>query len=165
MKQLLLLRHAKSDQNIGLPDKQRPLSTRGINEAPVIGKFLLDKNLIPDTVICSTSTRTRETLKLVFQEIPQNIKIEFSDLIYENNPDKILTLIAGTSRQVDRLMIIGHNPSTEELAGMLTGFNFEKYGTSGLALIEFSLQEWSEIFNTKGELKFYTSAKILLNAK
>ena len=41
MKQILLLRHAKSSwEDEGLKDFDRPLASRGLKDAPLMGKFL-----------------------------------------------------------------------------------------------------------------------------
>jgi phosphohistidine phosphatase len=160
MKQLLLMRHAKSDWNFQLPDKDRPLSERGVNDAPQMGKFIYLNQLVPDKIICSTSRRTRETLKLM--SFP-GILTEFSEIIYDNQPDRIHDLIASENSNINRLMIIGHNPSMEEMVHrfILNSFNYPKYSTSGLSLIEFSFNQWSDIITEKGKLVFYTSPKLL----
>ena len=46
MKQLLIIRHAKSSWDLsGLNDFDRPLNDRGIKDAPTMAKRLLDKNI------------------------------------------------------------------------------------------------------------------------
>jgi phosphohistidine phosphatase len=65
-RELLLLRHAKSDWETGaLDDFDRPLAKRGRKEAPGVGEWLLREGLVPDLVISSPAERAKETASLV----------------------------------------------------------------------------------------------------
>ncbi len=69
MKTLLLIRHAKSSwKNETLPDRERPLNTRGKNDAPLMGKILFEKNIIPDLVLSSSAKRAKKTAQKIFFE-------------------------------------------------------------------------------------------------
>ena len=66
MKQLLVLRHAKSSwKDIGLRDFDRPLNKRGKKDAPRMGQFLAEQDLTPDQIITSAATRARLTAEAV----------------------------------------------------------------------------------------------------
>src|ERR1700712_4658208 len=67
---LLLLRHAKSDYPPGVADHERPLAPRGIREAALAGDWLRAHAPAVDAVLCSTATRTRETLARTRIEAP-----------------------------------------------------------------------------------------------
>jgi len=63
---LSLLRHAKSSwSNPSLPDEKRPLATRGVSDAPLMGRAMAERGIDPDVVLCSSARRTRDTLALV----------------------------------------------------------------------------------------------------
>ncbi|HOV14017.1 MAG TPA: histidine phosphatase family protein [Spirochaetota bacterium] len=167
MKQLILMRHAKSDWDNSLSDIDRPLSERGKREAPVVGKFLRKEKIIPDKLISSPSQRTRETLRYLMKELKEQINVEFNDIIYENIPKKIVELISKTEENIKTLMILGHNPSMEGLyqsfSGILIDDNdiCEKFVTSAISLFEFDIKEWGEIVKAKGKLVFFKSPKEL----
>jgi len=58
MKTLLILRHAKSSwKHPELSDHDRPLNKRGKRDAPIIGKLLRKKGLVPDVIFSSTAVR------------------------------------------------------------------------------------------------------------
>ncbi|HXO47768.1 MAG TPA: histidine phosphatase family protein, partial [Mycobacterium sp.] len=59
---LVLLRHAKSAYPDGAADHERPLAPRGQREAGLAGDWLRTHLPTIDAVLCSTATRTRETL-------------------------------------------------------------------------------------------------------
>ena len=65
MKSVILFRHGKSDWNASYgSDHERPLSKRGVHAAMRMGRFLAEKNQIPDLVISSTALRAQSTAKL-----------------------------------------------------------------------------------------------------
>jgi len=69
---LLLLRHAKSDYPPGVADHERPLAPRGEREAKLAGNWLRAHAPSVDAVLCSTATRTRETLARTHIDAPVN---------------------------------------------------------------------------------------------
>ena len=59
---LIITRHAKFSWNYpNLNDHERPLVKRGRRGFDAIGNWLAEQQHIPQTVLCSTSKRTRET--------------------------------------------------------------------------------------------------------
>jgi phosphohistidine phosphatase len=66
MKTLLLMRHAKSSwKDADIPDHERPLSKRGKKDAPLIGKLIKEKELVPQKILISSAVRATETASLV----------------------------------------------------------------------------------------------------
>ena len=62
MRQLILLRHAHAESaGAGEDDAGRPLSATGREEAQAAGKWLREHGIHPDRVLCSPTTRTRQT--------------------------------------------------------------------------------------------------------
>ena len=63
MKILLILRHAKSSwDHPGLRDHDRPLNPRGRRDAPRMGRFLVERDLVPERIVSSTAVRARTTV-------------------------------------------------------------------------------------------------------
>ena len=58
-RRLVLIRHAKAAE--GNVDRERPLAKRGMNEAPEIGRWLAERQLVPDRVVVSPALRARQT--------------------------------------------------------------------------------------------------------
>src|ERR1700760_1663152 len=64
MRQLLLLRHAKSAwDDATMPDRDRPLNARGRRSAAVMREAMRDLGPAPDVVLVPPSRRTLETLE------------------------------------------------------------------------------------------------------
>lgn len=79
MKQLLLVRHAKSDWgNPGLDDFDRPLNERGKKDAPAMAKRIIEKKIKIDAFISSPAKRAAKTAKYFAAAFGKKKKISFS---------------------------------------------------------------------------------------
>lgn len=119
MRELILLRHAHAEPATpGQADLDRPLSPVGLAEAEAAGKWLKENNLLPDCVLCSPSRRTRETLESVLTTIG-NVEKRLEDRIFDATPGTLVELV-DERRDIDRVMIVGHNPGLERLVALMT---------------------------------------------
>ncbi|HHA2859322.1 MULTISPECIES: SixA phosphatase family protein [Stenotrophomonas] len=119
MRELILLRHAHAEPAVsGQADLDRPLSPVGLAEAEAAGKWLKENNLLPDCVLCSPSRRTRETLEAVMTAIGY-VEKRLEDRIYEATPGTLAALV-DERRDLDRVLIVGHNPGLEQLVALMT---------------------------------------------
>jgi phosphohistidine phosphatase len=118
MRELVLLRHAHAEPAApGQTDIDRPLSSEGLAEAEAAGRWLRDKGLVPDRVLCSPARRTRETLEAVLAAIGY-VDQRLEDGIYEGAPGTLAAL-ADQHRDVERLLVVGHNPGLERLVALM----------------------------------------------
>jgi phosphohistidine phosphatase len=127
---LMLMRHAKSDwADESLSDFARPLNARGKKAAPLMGDWMREHHLIPTRILCSTATRTKETLfgleKAWAAHPSEKVVVEFVDELYLATPTTILATIQHHHRDAERLLVIGHNPGMELLATQLSGQQIE----------------------------------------
>ena len=119
MRELILLRHAHAEPAThGQADLDRPLSPVGLAEAEAAGKWMKENNLLPDCVLCSPSRRTRETLEAVLATIGY-VEKRLEDRIYEATPGTLAALV-DERRDLDRVLIVGHNPGLERLVALMT---------------------------------------------
>jgi phosphohistidine phosphatase len=121
LRQLLLLRHAKSAwDDPSLSDHSRPLSARGRAAAGAMRQAMLGLALQPDVVLVSTAKRTQETLAALepWEETPL---IEPMDALYLATAPELLKVLNATAETVRSVMVIGHNPGLHELAMRLAG--------------------------------------------
>jgi phosphohistidine phosphatase len=113
---LLLLRHAKSDYPSGVPDHQRPLANRGIREAALAGDWMRAQAHTVDAVLCSTATRTRQTLARTGIDAP----VEYTDRLYDATPGTVIDVINGApslfGTDIQTLLVIGHEPAMSAVA-------------------------------------------------
>src|SRR5690242_2888272 len=92
---LSLLRHAKSNwDDATLDDFDRPLSKRGANAAPEMGRAIRELKLKPDLVLCSAAVRTRATVALVLLELgPPPPEVRYDEALYLASPKEMLSHI------------------------------------------------------------------------
>lgn len=138
---LVLLRHAKSAYPSGVPDHQRPLAERGMREAALAGDWLRANLPAIDAVLCSTATRTRETLQRTGIDAP----VRFLDTLYGATAGTVIELINQVPDDIETLLVVGHEPTTSEVAIILAGADgtdnvaleriSEKYPTSSIAVL------------------------------
>lgn len=147
---LILMRHAKSDWGSpGLPDHDRPLNTRGAGDAPAMGNWLRAKGLFPDVVLCSTATRTRETLAGLSVTAP----VRFLPALYHADPDTMLEVLQ--QAQGNTLLMIGHNPGIAAFAAELLEQTpvhprFDDYPTSATLVARFDIADWDKLRTRTG---------------
>lgn len=122
MKQLLLLRHAKSSwDDPALADFDRPLAPRGLKAAPRMGRELAKRDWLPNLALVSPALRTRETWRLVSAELPARVPVEFAEGLFEATAGDILAEVQQAMASAGCLLVLGHNPGLEDLARRLAG--------------------------------------------
>lgn len=168
MKQLLLMRHAKSSwSNPSLHDFDRTLNERGHSAADIMAIYLSNSYPLPDQIACSTAQRTRETLGYLLKTYTHPLNVILTRKIYEAPYGAIMELVHGVSDDVQTLMIVGHNPGMEEMAFSLCGDGdakaFEtlgfKYPTAACAHLSFDVERWSDVTRGCGYLKDFACPK------
>ncbi|WP_156749368.1 histidine phosphatase family protein [Mycobacterium sp. E1747] len=137
---LLLMRHAKSDYPPGVADHERPLAARGIREAGLAGEWLRANAPAIDAVLCSTATRTRQTLATTRVDAP----VRYSERLYGATPGAMIEEINAVSDEVETLLVVGHEPTMSAVALGLAGTGTDvaaaerisvKFPTSAIAVL------------------------------
>ncbi|GAA2793337.1 histidine phosphatase family protein [Mycolicibacterium pallens] len=109
---LILMRHAKSDYPDGVADHDRPLASRGIREAGLAGEWLRVNVPSIELVLCSSATRTRQTLDYTAIDAPVN----YSERLYGATPGTMLAEINQVPDDVATVMVVGHEPTMSQLS-------------------------------------------------
>ncbi|MBN9061651.1 MAG: phosphoglycerate mutase [Rhizobiales bacterium 65-9] len=169
MRRLILLRHAKSDWPENVADHDRPLDERGRAQAPLMGRYLAEERIIPDVAIVSTARRTQETWRLASEAFSEAIPRRDEPRLYAASADMAIHVARGAEGDPRTLLMVGHNPSFHEAAAMLTGhgdrYAFarlkERFPTCAMAIIDFAVENWSEIAPRGGRLDRYLTPKSL----
>lgn len=120
---LYLLRHAKAGAPAAAQrDHDRELTGRGRREAAALGARYAGSPDLPDLVITSTAARAVQTAALWAQAagLPDQ-RITLRGGIYLAQAESVLHLIRGLDAGVQRVLLVGHNPTFSELATGLSG--------------------------------------------
>ncbi len=158
-RELLILRHGKSDWSGDTDDFQRPLKDRGKRGAQRIATWLLRNDLVPDHVLASPATRAVETARKACKAMGLAAKDVHTDRdIYLATDEELLRVLAGVPNDAKRVMTVGHNPGMEDLLLHLTGNDAaipedgKLLPTATLALLAMP-DEWDKLAEGCAELK------------
>jgi phosphohistidine phosphatase len=145
MRTLLVMRHAKSSWgNPALHDHDRPLNDRGKRDAPRMGTFLREQDLVPDLMFSSSAKRARKTLKRVADACAfTGDRLELPEL-YATDTETWIRILRALPDAHHRVLGIGHNPTLEALVQRLTGDD-EVLPTAAVAHIELDLARWEDL--------------------
>ena len=119
-RELLLLRHGKSDWNTGVDDFHRPLRDRGKRGAQRIGVWLAQQERVPDYIVTSPAERARVTAQKACKAMGNGDQgIQQDRRIYAADIDRLLAVLSDAPQDAGRIMLVGHNPGLEELLDWL----------------------------------------------
>jgi len=158
-KQLLLVRHGKSDWgNVDLKDFDRPLNKRGKENAPEMAERLVNRGFKFDLIVSSPAKRAKSTAKY-FAEAYGVDDIQYEESIYEANTNTLLKVVNGLDDSANIVMMFGHNPGFTDLANELSDADLYNIPTAGMALISFPFDSWKMVSRGTGELVFFDYPK------
>jgi len=172
MRRLLLLRHAKTERpEPGERDRDRRLTKRGREDAPLIGAYMARHGLVPDLALVSPATRAEETWALVAKALPTAPKVMEEEGIYNAGRDKLIGIIR-KARDAHVLLVVGHNPGMHDLAVSLIASGDvearervnEKLPTSGLVVIDLAFDDWSRLHPNAGRIERFVSPRLIEEA-
>ncbi|PRY92214.1 SixA phosphatase family protein [Donghicola tyrosinivorans] len=148
---LILMRHAKSAWDDPLmEDHDRVLNARGQRSAQAMGDWLRDKDCLPGQVLCSSATRTRETLDQL--KLPE-AETDYLRRLYLAGSDVMMEVLQSAEAQT--VLMLGHNPGIAEFAARLLAHapdhpQFRRYPTCATLVADFPQNDW-------GAVRFHTA--------
>ncbi|MBG6236011.1 phosphohistidine phosphatase [Pedobacter sp. CAN_A7] len=157
-KQLLLIRHGKSDHgNINLKDFDRPLNHTGNKNAHCMAERCLSKAITTSILVSSPALRALTTAKHFAQvwNRPEDSIITYSS-IYEADTRDLLQVVNGLSNDYHSAALFGHNPGFTDFANYLSDAKIYNIPTSGIVLLHFDTTDW-------GEISYHTGTVLLFD--
>jgi len=160
MKKLYLVRHAKSSWEFDLDDHERPLSERGLHDAPLVAGHLKEKIEFPDKIISSDAVRAKTTAVLYLKSWGiETSKLELNAKLYDFNGREVEQIVRSTSNNINCLMIFGHNNAMTSLVNKWGDLDIDNISTAAFTEIVFKQKTWADI--EKGITKRYIKPKQL----
>ena len=108
-----------------------------------MGKIIRQRGFSPDLILSSPAERAKQTALLAKEAGKLSAELRYDESIYEASPLRLLRLISGLDKNLNAVMLIGHNPGFEGLIKVLTG-KIEPLPTAALAVIDINSEFWSE---------------------
>lgn len=120
MSRLFLLRHAKAEwAEPGQRDFDRALAASGVEDARALAAAMVERDLLPEKVICSSARRARQTLEAINTVRDLSAITSYDPNLYATDAPGYLEVAAKSGFDGD-LMLVGHNPMLEDIAMALS---------------------------------------------
>lgn len=146
MKNLILIRHAKSSWEIPLKDIDRPLEQRGIKDAHLVSSEI--QSYIPDKYVIwsSPAKRASETAIIFAQNILYPVdSIIYKDDLYTFDEKQLEKTIKSCNNAYDSLILFGHNGAITNFVNKFGDVFISNVPTSGFVAIQFDSDYWEKI--------------------
>ena len=146
MKNLILIRHAKSSWEAPLKDFDRPLMKRGILDAHEVSANI--SKFLPKTYIMwsSTAARASETALIFAQNISYPIEsIVYKDDLYTFDDKQLEKVIKSCDNSFESVILFGHNEAITNFVNKFGDVFIENVPTSGFVSLQFDSESWDNI--------------------
>jgi phosphohistidine phosphatase len=110
-----------------------------------MGKILTDQNLTPNLIISSTAVRAGTTAHLIAKACKYMGEIIFDKSVYNAGPLDVLKLLSKCSDTHNSILLVGHNPTVENMVELLTGLPDITMSTCALAYLAITIDKWNDI--------------------
>jgi phosphohistidine phosphatase len=148
MKELVLLRHAKSSWELNVADRHRPLTEKGIQRiqkmALATPEVFSNAEIIytsPANRACHTASIMVHSLDLPFE------KVVLAEELYTFEASKLVYFIKNISDAYKHVVCVGHNPAFTQAVEYLSGSQFDHLPTAAWAKLKFTQNNWKDISN------------------
>jgi len=161
LKQLFIIRHAKSDQGFWGNDFERPLNDRGRSDALVMAKRLKDRRVNIDAWISSPAKRAKKTAE-IFTETFKVVagEIVFVSALYHASPEVFYDVISSLPDELNNIVVVSHNPGiTYFVNSLVEDIKIDNMPTSGLFAIKTNISRWHEFNHSKKDFLFFDYPK------
>lgn len=156
MKQIILIRHAKSDWPENTDDFDRPLADKGCEDASKMSAYLKKNDITIDQFVSSPAVRAFDTCK-IFNETYQ-LPFEINEKLYNPSEKNFHSVIYGLNEQVNTVAFFSHNNGISNFANSITEDVFH-FPTCGVACFRIDCNSWSEFDGAKKKLMFFYDPK------
>ena len=161
MKEIILVRHAKSDWgNALLPDFERPLNERGKKDAPVMGERLRARMPVVDAYISSPARRARKTATFFAKAYGlDKSAVRLIDELYEPSVNNFVHVISTLDDALSTVVIFSHNNGITDFANSLTNTRIDNMPTCGIFAVKVTTDQWKEFMSAEKAFDFFDSPK------
>ncbi len=161
MKNLYLIRHAKSDWgDESKSDFERGLNKRGQKAILTMAHALKEKKVMPDLILSSSAKRAQLTAEGLAKEIGYRGKIKYIDALYMAETLDVISIIKEIKDKYDNVFIIGHNPETTELTDLMLDDYIDNVPTLGIVALKLPIKHWGKFKPEKIKLNFFIYPKM-----
>ena len=148
MKELILLRHAKSSWEYSVSDLNRPLLEKGIKRIINVasGSALVFEN--QEVFFSSPANRAIHTAIILMNALNINFqKLQVCESLYTFDLLQLLSFIHEIDNSFSKVVCVGHNPAFSNVITYLSDTTVVNLPTASWVKIVFDVPEWSNVKN------------------
>ena len=157
---LIIMRHGKSDwDGPASSDHDRQLAGRGIKAARRMGVVLGRMGEAPDLVLTSSAIRAKRTAEIAHEAGDWGAPIRVHPELYGTSPDGALSVARSAPDGMERVMLVGHEPTWSMLAYQLTGGRV-MVKTATVVGIDMAGSSWSRLPTSGGSIAYVLQPRL-----
>ena len=146
MKELILLRHAKSNRNYDVADINRPLATTGTSRMSKVANRYKELFKNVDCVFSSPANRALHTATIMMNELKLPFyKLNVDSALYTFDSDDIIDYVFALDDALDKVVLVGHNPAFTFTLNHFSNAGINHMRTAGLAKVSFDVNSWTDV--------------------
>lgn len=153
MKELILLRHAKSSWDYAVSDRNRPLTEKGMNR---ITKMAMASSTLfkkQEIIFSSPANRAMHSALILMNTLEIDFKkLKVNETLYTFDLSSVLHFIHSIGDHHEKVICVGHNPAFTSAINYLSDTKIGNLPTAAWARILFSETQWSKVTNGKCNL-------------
>ena len=151
MKELIILRHAKSNRTYSVDDINRPLSPEGIERIKIISHQKEDFFIKADIIISSPAIRALHSAMITIHELNLPLEqLKIDKQLYTFSGFSVIDYIYTLDDRRNKVILVGHNPAFTEVINHFSDAGINHLRTAGCVQITFDGDQWSNLY--KGEV-------------
>ena len=153
MKELLLLRHAKSSWETLVEDRNRSLTEGGVNRIKRMATASSELFKSFEVVFSSPANRAMHTACIMMHQV--QMPFEFLNLreqLYTFEVSHLINFIKSLPDHYSKVICVGHNPAFTQAVSTLSTTNLDHLPTASWAQIQFEQNEWEHIQNGQAQI-------------
>ena len=152
MKNIILIRHAKSSWDAPLNDKDRHVSIVGVKDAHLISSNVLKYLPKKFVILSSNAKRAIETATIFAQNwICPFESIIFMDELYTFDENQLEQTIKSFNNGYENVILFGHNAAITNFVNKFGDIIIDNVPTSGFVSIIFDCEKWNLLSKGKTE--------------
>ncbi|MCA9860058.1 MAG: hypothetical protein KC438_10060 [Thermomicrobiales bacterium] len=145
MKQLIILRHSKTEKINPAGDAARELTKPGRRWATEAGREIFEATGMPDLLVTSNAIRALQTGDLAAEAMKFAGERRVVPEVYGATEDELVQVIQAFPDDFSKIVLVGHNPGLEELANSYAGKRAHGHlPTAGWVVVDISANAWKD---------------------
>jgi len=146
MKNLVLVRHAKSSWDYNVSDDERPLANRGITDAHLVSREFKEHLFSAEKIFSSHANRALSTCKIFLENLEISDKLLIiSQKLYDFSGENVKGFIKSIDNQLNNVILFGHNYAFTSVSNHYGSLFIDNLPTCGLVWIQFDIDSWKDV--------------------